>query len=110
MANVERLTKRLEKMENWIEENGSGPTLNNFNWLIDVVKNNDQRMHDMNQQHEMFRSLFQEYMTGKELLEDWDEWLKEKDNAVQKQQTEEVSVQEEAESSEEVIEAPEEKE
>ena len=93
-------------MESWIVENGSGPTLNNFNWLIDVIKGNDQRMHDMNQQHEMFRGLFQEYMTGKELLEDWDEWLKEKDNAVQKQETEEVPQQEKAESGKEAVEAP----
>ena len=65
MANVERLTKRLEKMESWIEENGSGPTLNNFNWLIDVIKGNDQRMHEMDRQNNMFRELFQEYMTEK---------------------------------------------
>ena len=48
MANVERLTKRLEKMEQWIAENEGGPTLNNFNWLIDVIKGNDQRMDGMN--------------------------------------------------------------
>tara|TARA_R110000751_G_scaffold214928_1_gene318509 strand:- start:35 stop:328 length:294 start_codon:yes stop_codon:yes gene_type:complete len=91
MANVERLTKRLEKMESWIEENGSGPTLNNFNWLIDVIKGNDGRMHEMDRQHNMFRELFQEYMTEKEMLEEWDTWLMEKQNAVQEQKTEEDS-------------------
>jgi lipase chaperone LimK len=91
MANVERLTKRLEKMESWIEENGSGPTLNNFNWLIDVIKGNDQRMHEMDRQNNMFRELFQEYMTEKEMLEEWDTWLMEKQNAVQEQKTEEDS-------------------
>ena len=40
------------------------------------------------------------------LGDEWNDFLKEKDNAVQEQQTEEVSVQEEAESSEEAIEAP----
>jgi len=91
MANVERLTKRLEKMESWIEENGSGPTLNNFNWLIDVIKGNDQRMHERDRQNNMFRELFQEYMTEKEMLEEWDTWLMEKQNAVQEQKTEEDS-------------------
>ena len=38
MANNERLTKRVKKMEDWIAENGSGPTLDNFNWLIDVFQ------------------------------------------------------------------------
>ena len=84
-------------MESWLEENGSGPTLNNFNWLIEVIKGNDQRMQEMNQQQEMFRNLFQEYMSSKELLEDWDEWLKEKDDDRQTQQTEEESVQEKEE-------------
>jgi lipase chaperone LimK len=91
MANVERLTKRLEKMESWVEENGAGPTLNNFNWLIDVIKGNDQRMHEMDRQNNMFRELFQEYMTEKEMLEEWDTWLMEKQNAVQEQKTEEDS-------------------
>ena len=78
-------------MESWIEENGSGPTLNNFNWLIDVIKGNDQRMHEMDRQNNMFRELFQEYMTEKEMLEEWDTWLMEKQNAVQEQKTEEDS-------------------
>ena len=39
MANNERLTKRVKKMEDWIAENGSGPTLDNFNYLLDMLKN-----------------------------------------------------------------------
>jgi hypothetical protein len=45
-------------------------------------------------------------------MEDWNEWLQEQEknkDAVQKQQTEEVSVQEEAEGGEEAIKASEEK-
>jgi hypothetical protein len=51
-----------------------------------------------------------QYFTEKETMEDWNEWLQEqeKNNAVQKQQTEEVSVQEEAEGGEEAIKASEE--
>jgi hypothetical protein len=51
-------------------------------------------------------NLFAEWMTEKKLLDEWNEFIKEKDNAVQKQQTEEVSKQEQAESSEEASEAP----
>ena len=84
-------------MEEWIAENGSGPTLDNFNWLIDVIKGNDSRMIRMEEQNTMFRNLFQEYMTEKDLGDDWDSWLKEKDDAVQKQKTEEEKPEEEEE-------------
>ena len=94
MANNERLTKRVKKMEEWIASNESGPTLNNFNWLIEVISSNDRRMGEMDRQHTMFRELFQEFMQIKELVDDWDEFLKEKDNA---QKTEEESPEEEEE-------------
>jgi hypothetical protein len=91
MANVERLTKRLEKMESWVEENGSGPTLNNINWLIEVIRNNDENLRRMGNETQTFRTLFAEYMEDKDLEEDWNVWLKEKDNDVQEQKTEEDS-------------------
>ena len=40
--------------------------------------------------------------------DDWNDFVKEKEDAVQKQQAEEVSVQEETESSEETVETPDE--
>jgi len=111
MANNERLTKRVKKIEKWLEENESGPTLDNMNYLLDMLKNASQHANNMERQFNMQRQLLMEYLTAKEQVDDWDEWLKEKDaNAVQDQQTEEVSVQEEAEGSEETIEAQEEKE
>ena len=108
MANNERLTKRVKKIEEWLEENGSGPTLFNMNWLIEVIRNDNEQMARLNQETNTFRQLFAEFMEEKDLEQDWNRWLQEKDDAVQKQQTEEVSVQEEAESSEEAIEAQEE--
>lgn len=81
-------------MEEWIASNEGGPTLNNFNWLIEVISSNDRRMGEMDRQHTMFRELFQEFMHIKELADDWDEFLKEKDNA---QKTEEESPEEEEE-------------
>ena len=108
MANVERLTKRVKKIEEWLEENGSGPTLYNMNWLIEVIRNTDSDLRRISHETNTFRNLFAEFMEHKDLEQDWNVWLQEKDDAVQKQQTEEVSVQEEAESSEEVSEAQEE--
>ena len=81
-------------MEEWIASNEGGPTLNNFNWLIEVIKGNDTRMAEMDRQHTMFRELFQEFMHDKELANDWDEFLKEKDNA---QKTEKEIPEEEEE-------------
>jgi hypothetical protein len=54
---------------------------------------------------EMLRNLLTEFLTEKKLMDEWNVFIKEKDNAVQKQQTEEVSQQEQAESSEEASEA-----
>jgi len=108
MANVERLTKRVKKIEEWIEENGAGDTVNNYNFLLNAYRGADEALRQMQQQLGMLQALQREYLESKELANDWDEFLKEKDNAVQKQQTEEVSVQSEAESSEEASEAQEE--
>ena len=108
MANVDRLTKRVKNIEKWIDENGNGETVSNYNFLLNSyrteVNNHIQSRNEM----DMFRNLLQEFLTGKELMDDWNEFIKEKDNAVQEQQAEEVSVQKEAESSKEAIEAQEE--
>lgn len=108
MANVERLTKRVKKIEEWIEENGAGDTVNNYNFLLNAYRGADEALRQTQQQLGMLQALQREYLESKELVNDWDEFLKEKDNAVQKQQTEEVSVQSEAENSEEASEAQEE--
>jgi len=103
MANVERLTKRVKKIEEWIEENEGGPTLDNMNWLLETLRNASNQVDHQGRQMNMLRELQQEFLQTNELLDSWNEFIKEKDDAVQEQQTEEVSVQEEAESSEETI-------
>ena len=108
MANNERLTKRVKKIEEWIAENEGGPTLNNMNWLLETLRNASNQVDHQGRQMEMLRGLQQEFLQTNELLDSWNDFIKEKDDAVQEQQTEEVSVQEEAESSEEVSEAQEE--
>jgi phosphoglycerate-specific signal transduction histidine kinase len=103
MANNERLTKRVKKIEEWIAENEGGPTLNNMNWLLETLRNASNQVDHQGRQMNMLRELQQEFLQTNELLDSWNEFIKEKDDAVQEQQTEEVSVQEEAESSEETI-------
>jgi len=106
---MERLTKRVKEMENWIAENEGGPTLNNMNYLITSLHNTTEYAQNVERQFNALQGLQQEFLDEKELLKDWNEWLQKKEDekhAVQKQQTEEISVQEEAEGSEEAISAP----
>jgi len=110
MANNERLTKRVKKIEEWIAENEGGPTLNNMNWLLETLRNASNQVDHQGRQMNMLRELQQEFLQTNELLDSWNEFIKEKDDAVQEQQTEEVSVQEEAESSEETISSSEDEE
>ena len=97
-------------MEDWIAENEGGPTLNNFNYLLDMLRNASQQAMNMERSFNMQRELLAEFIEEQSLIEEYNQFIQEKDDAVQKQQTEEVSVQEEAESSEEAIEAQEEEE
>ena len=106
MANIERLTKRVKKMEEWITVHGDGETVTNYNFLLNSYRSSEQANGQLQHEKEVFMNLFAEWMTEKKLLDEWNEFIKEKDNAVQKQQTEEVSQQEQAESSEEASEAP----
>jgi len=112
-ANLERLKKRIKALEEWTDENEAlaGPegTLDTMNYLISRVKQADQMQAHLNQ----LQGYLQEYLNETESMDQWNEFIKVREqgnNAVQEQQTEEVSVQEEAESSEEAIEAPEEEE
>ena len=110
MANIDRLTKRVKKMEEWIDKNGDGETVSNYNFLLDAYRGADGAAQQGRMEMEMLRNLLTEYLTEKKLMDEWNEFIKEKDNAVQKRQTEEDAVQKEAESSEEASEAPKEEE
>ena len=108
-ANLERLKKRIKALEEWTDENEAlgGPegTLDTFNYLISRVKQADQMQAHLNQ----LQGYLQEYLNETESMEQWNEFIKireEGNNAVQEQQTEEVSVQEEAEGGKEAIKAP----
>ena len=110
MANIERLTKRVKKAEEWIEENkdlgGPAGTLETFNFLINEARRASQMASNGQQQFNQLRQFAFEFIKEHELEKEWDTFLEEKDNAVQEQQTEEIPIQEEAESGEEAVEAP----
>ena len=112
MANNDRLTKRVKKIEEWVAENEDmgGPKgyLDTMVLLINQARMSQNYATEAGNKFQQLKAYHDEFLLSKEMGEEWNKFLEEKDNAVQKQQTEEVSVQEQAESSEEVSEAPEE--
>jgi len=111
MANNERLTKRVKRIEQWMAENEEmgGPRgyLDTMVFLINQAKMSQDMQRQATGNFNRLKGLSDEFLIEQDLGEEWNSFLEEKD-AVQKQQTEEVSVQEQAESSEEASEAPEE--
>ena len=107
MANVQRLTERVKKMEEWVKENEAigGPQgiLDTFTFLINETRMSAQLRTRMEQQVNNLRQLAFEFIQQHELTEEWNEFLKEKEeNAVQEQATKEVPAREAPEDSEEV--------
>jgi len=102
-ANLTRLKKRIETLEQWVEDNEAiaGPegTLDTVNYLISKTKQAEQMQAHLNQ----LQGYLQEYLNETESMDQWNEFIQTREqgnHAVQEQQTEEVS-KEEAESSEE---------
>ena len=97
MANNERLTKRVKRIEQWVAENEDmgGPKghLDTMVWLLNLVKGNQEQFNVLNQQFNDLRQLTFEFMKEQDLEKDWDEFVQEKQNAVQEvqQEAEEVS-------------------
>ena len=107
MANVQRLTKRVNELEEWVKENDAtgGPRgiLDTFTFLINETRISAQVRTRMEQQVNNLRQLAFEFIQQHELIEEWNEFLKEKEeNAVQEQSPEEVPSLTEAEDGEEV--------
>jgi hypothetical protein len=106
MANLQRLTERVKKMEEWVKENENtgGPqgTLETFNFLVNETRMSAQVRTQMEQQINNLRGLAFEFINQHELTEEWNEFLQEKENAVQEQSPEEVPSLTEAEDGEEV--------
>lgn len=112
MANNERLTKRVKKIEDWVAENEEmgGPKgyLDTMVALINETRRSQQAHAQLMNNFNNLKSLLDRFLVENEMGEDWNKFLEDEENAVQKQQTEEVSVQEQAEGGEEASEAPEE--
>jgi len=110
MANNERLTKRLKKIEEWVAENEEmGGPKGYLDTMVSMYQGNvaaSNQLRQLEQQFQQLRAYAFEFIKENEIDEEWNEFLKEKDNAVQEQQTEEVPLQEEAESGKEVVETP----
>jgi hypothetical protein len=80
--------------------------LETFAYLVNEARRNAQRTAQTDQAFHQLRQLTFEFVKQHDLTEEWDDFVKEKEDAVQEQSTEEVPLQEEAESGEEAIEAP----
>jgi hypothetical protein len=111
MANIQRLTERVKKMEEWVKENDmtGGPqgVLETFVLMVNETRASTNIRVQAVQQLNNLRALAFEFIEQHELTEEWNAFLKEKeDNAVQEQSAEEVPLQEEAESGEEAVKAP----
>ena len=104
MANLERLTKRVKKLEEWIEENedmgGPKGLLETMSFLVNEARNNAVNGQLMQQQFTQFRELAFEFFKENELVESWDKFLEDKENALQEQETESLPVRDESEASE----------
>ena len=104
MANLKRLTDRVISVEKWIEENGDGDNMANMHYLIRSVRQAGELLQKEQNMSMNFKQMVFAWMKERELGEDWDAYVQEQQDALQKQQAEEVPVQEQAESSEEAIE------
>ena len=83
MANLQRLTERVKRMEDWIKENDmtGGPqgTLETFNFLVNETRMSAQVRTQMEQQINNLRGLAFEFINQHELTEEWNEFLQEKE-------------------------------
>ena len=110
MANVQRLTKRVKDLEEWTKENemtgGPNGVLDAFAFMVSEMRVAAQMRMQTEQNFNGLRSAAFEFIQQHELTDEWNEFLKEKEDAVQEQSAEEVPLQEEAESGEEAVKAP----
>ncbi len=122
MANMKRIEKRLAVVEDWMQqfEKGTGPkmVLDNMNWLIEQLRNiggqmmqTNDALQNMQQQFQTNVDIVNQFIEEQELTLQWNaklQQIREQQDAVQESSTEEVSLQEQAESGEEVREENEE--
>ena len=108
MAKIERLNKRVKKIEEWIAENEEmgGPKgyLDTMVSLYQDAATSQRQAQMINENFNRMKAYNNEFLSKNELGEEWNEFIEDKNNAVQEQSTEEVPVRDESETSEEVSE------
>jgi hypothetical protein len=107
MANLQRLTKRVNEMEEWIKENemtgGPQGVLETFVLMVNETRASTNLRVQAQQTVQNLRALAFEFIEQHELTEEWNEFLADKEkDAVQEQSPEEVPSLTEAEDGEEV--------
>ena len=106
MANVQRLTKRVKDLEEWTKANemtgGPQGILEAFAFMVSEMRVAAQMRMQTEQNFNGLRSATFEFIQQHELTDEWNEFLQERENAVQEQATEEVPSRDEAEDGEEV--------
>ena len=117
MANMKRLEKRLEAVEQWAKqlEQGAGPaqTMENMNWLVgqtrmlgDRLTQAEQAVGEMQGALQQNNEILQAFLDKNDMIPDWqlyiEELQKEQENAVQESETESLDVQEQTKDGEEV--------
>ena len=117
LANMKRLEKRLEAVEQWAKqlEQGAGPaqTMENMNWLVgqtrmlgDRLTQAEQAVGEMQGALQQNNEILQAFLDKNDMIPDWqlyiEELQKEQENAVQESETESLDAQEQAEDGEEM--------
>ena len=117
MANMKRLEKRLEAVEQWAKqlEQGAGPAqpMENMNWLVgqtrmlgDRLTQAEQAVGEMQGALQQNNEILQAFLDKNDMIPDWqvyiEELQKEQENAVQESETESLDVQEQAKDGEEM--------
>ncbi len=107
MANLQRLTKRVNEMEEWIKENemtgGPQGVLETFVLMVNETRASTNLRVQAQQTVQNLRALAFEFIEQHELTEEWNEFLADKEkDAVQEQSPEEIPSLTEAEDGEEV--------
>ncbi len=117
MANLKRIERRLNEVEDWVKafEKSTGPkqTMDNMNWLVHQLRTGTNQMSEQQQQMMQMQQALQNnmeivnsFMEEKELVRDWQAYIakiqKEAEDAVQEQETEGLDAQEQAGDGEEM--------
>jgi hypothetical protein len=116
MANMKRIEKRLEQVEDWMKqfEKNTGPkmVMENMNWLLeqlrmagDQFKRQEGTLLQMNTQLEQNSMVVQQFIEDEDMVLQWQAFLTKKQeeaDAVQKSKAKSMDAQEQAEDGEEV--------